>query len=198
MGAWILFILQTICTIVKKIKKNNKKKILQTSFEKWDNNLMPLNLLWCQFITRHICSRWYTPDLEVVTIRHVSICLTVARKVISWRKGNLCQVPEARMLLLASYWGFLQSACHQGASEDVSRDGNYWAREAPGWQEVTEANVKQAVTCCRTDTIHWFIGRRDTRVYAMMGQMLEYQWWPRGGMTCTVWYLCLLFVSKWE
>ena len=64
---------------------------------------------------------------------------------------------------------------HPGAFQDVSRDGKHWAREAPGWQEVTDASVKQAVTCCRTDTRHSFIARRDTGVCTMMGQMLECQ-----------------------
>jgi len=45
----------------------------------------------------------------------------------------------------------------------ISRDGKHWAPEAPGWQEVTDANVKQAVTCCRTDTRHSFIARCDNK-----------------------------------
>ena len=148
--------------------------------------------------TWHICSRWYTPYLEIVTVRHVSIWLTVARRVVSWREGNRCQVPVAKMWLLASYWGLLQIACHPGAFEVVSRDGNHWAREAPGRQEATDANVKQAVTCCRTDTIPTFIARCNTRVCAMMGEMLECRWWPRGDMTCTAWYLRQLVVSRSE
>jgi hypothetical protein len=78
--------------------------------------------------------------------------------------------------MLASFWSLRQIICQPGALEDVNRDGNHWAREAPGWQEATDANVKQAVTCCRTDVLHLFIACHDIRVCAMMCQMLECQW----------------------
>ena len=66
--------------------------------------------------------------------------------------------------------------------------------EIPAWQAICNRRRREASWYLQDrDTWHRFLLRRNTSLGVTVEQMLKCQWWPRGDLTCTIWYFCAAY-----
>jgi hypothetical protein len=154
----------------------------------------------------HVC-RWYTSDLQVITV-DVSMCPIMSPRLVSWHTENWCNSSVPRRWHLPSHQHLLKITWQPGSSQTVHMYKNHWQLmcQMDLWSIVV-LKLGNYGPCCPQSQCHaqwlpplWTPYEAPGWQALVVSQCKKCSccWWPHKRLMSTTCYPCAMYTCKSE